>query len=100
MDGQYDNHQYPQYRPTSGNAIAALVLGILSLIIPYIGLVLGIIGIVLARKALREIQQQNLNGKGMAVAGLTTSIIGCAIYGFIIVVFTILGGIAASFSTY
>lgn len=77
--------------PASGKAIAALVLGILSLVVPYVGLILGIVGIVFAKKALYEIATQNLGGKGMAVAGLTTSIIGVSLYSFILFIILILG---------
>jgi len=67
-------------RPKAPGAVASLVLGILSYLIPYfIGLVLGIIGIVQAGKALRAIEsegEEKLSGKGMAIAGRILSIIG------------------------
>ncbi|WP_182199653.1 DUF4190 domain-containing protein [Paraliobacillus salinarum] len=84
------------YNPTpqaSGKAIASLVLGILSIVIPWIGFILGIIAIVLANKAFKEIAQYQLAGRGMAVAGLTTGIVGTAIYGLLLLFFII--GIAA-----
>jgi uncharacterized membrane protein len=90
MDIQNNNNETQQNRPTSGRSITSLVLGILSLGIPYIGLILGIIGIVFSKKAFREIEQYNYNGKGMAIAGLVTSIVGCAIYGIIILIFIII----------
>lgn len=89
-----------QNRQTSGKSIASLVLGILSIVIPYIGLILGIIGIVLSRMAFKEIDQNNYNGKGMAIAGLTTSIIGCAIYAIFILLLILLGSFANAFSNY
>lgn len=99
MSMDYNNTQHGQpQRPTSGKAIASLVLGILSLIIPYVGLIVGIIGIVYAKNAFNEIAQFNYNGRGMAVAGLTTSIVGCALYGIIIFILIILGGFAALLS--
>ncbi|CQR46411.1 hypothetical protein BN1058_00671 [Paraliobacillus sp. PM-2] len=73
----------------SGKAIASLVLGILSIIIPWIGFVLGIIAIVLANKAFKEIAHYQLGGRGMAVAGLTTGIVGTAIYGLMLLLFII-----------
>ncbi|MEQ2527879.1 DUF4190 domain-containing protein [Bacillaceae bacterium CLA-AA-H227] len=100
MDLEKNNNQYHQNRTTSGNSIASLVLGILSVIIPYIGFILGIIGIVISRKAFREIAQNNYDGKGMAIAGLTTSIVGCALYGLIIIILLIIGGSAAIFSNF
>lgn len=84
---------YPtkQQGPASGKAITALVLGILSLLVPYVGLILGIVGIVFSKKALYEIETQNLSGKGMAVAGLTTSIIGVSLYSFVLFIILIFG---------
>ncbi len=84
-------------RATSGKSIASLVLGILSLVIPYVGLVLGIVGIVLSKNALNEISKFNYNGRGMAIAGLTTSIIGCALYGLIILFLIVIGGFFSAF---
>ncbi|WP_256358578.1 DUF4190 domain-containing protein [Bacillus sp. sid0103] len=79
---------------TNGKAIASMVLGILSLVLPYIGLILGIIGIVLAKKSFAEIDVNKQSGRGMAIAGLTTSIIGVAIYGLLLIFITI--GIATA----
>jgi hypothetical protein len=63
--------------PTNGKAVAALVLGICSVVVPVwgIGLVLGIIGLVLAIGAKKE------NPSGMVTAGLVLSIIGVALGG-------------------
>lgn len=90
--------QYPERKDTNGQAIASMVLGILSLIIPYIGFILGIIAIVLSRRASREIQYTGQNGKGFATAGLVCGIIGTAIYA-VVIVFALLVGLFA-FSTY
>ncbi|WP_339060820.1 DUF4190 domain-containing protein [Tepidibacillus marianensis] len=76
---------------TNGKAIAALVLGIVSLMIPYVGLIVGIVGIVYAKKAIAEIAQTQDNGKGMAVAGLVTSIISVALYAILIIILIIAG---------
>ncbi|MFR1766151.1 MAG: DUF4190 domain-containing protein [Lachnospira sp.] len=56
-------------------AVASLVLGICSLVIPGIGPILGIIGIVLGAMA-RKDPNQNQN---LATAGLVCSIICCAL---------------------
>ncbi|WP_222599481.1 DUF4190 domain-containing protein [Aquibacillus kalidii] len=61
-----------------------MVLGILSILIPYLGFFLGIIGIVLAAKALKEIRNYNQGGRGLANASLTTSIIGTSFYAILI----------------
>ncbi|MGW2398524.1 hypothetical protein ACWCYY_18420 [Kitasatospora sp. NPDC001664] len=57
--------------PAPGSATAALVLGIITLVIPFIGLVTGPLGIILARKG---------RGYGQATAGLVCSIVGTAGY--------------------
>jgi uncharacterized Tic20 family protein len=82
-----DQNQQP--KETNSKAIASMVLGILSLVIPYIGLILGIVGIVLARKAFDEMKKQHQNGRGMAIAGLTTSIIGTVVYALLILLIII-----------
>ncbi|MBC5636538.1 DUF4190 domain-containing protein [Ornithinibacillus sp. BX22] len=76
---------------TNGKAVAALVLGILSIVIPYVGLILGIIGIILANSSYKEIAVTHEGGRGLATAGLVTSIIGVALYGllFIFIIFGI-----------
>jgi Domain of unknown function (DUF4190) len=68
---------------TNGKAIASLVLGILSLIVPYIGIVLGIIGLVLANKGIKEIAVYGQGGRGLGVAGRVTSIIGIVLGGIL-----------------
>ena len=50
--------------------IAAMVLGIISLIIPYVGILLAVAGIILAAMALNEIKEFGDQGRGMALAGL------------------------------
>lgn len=80
---------------TNGKAVASMVLGILALfflIIPYvniISIILGIVGIVLSKKAFNEIRLYNQGGRGMAIAGLTTSIIALSIM-VLIILFVIL----------
>ncbi|WP_249414094.1 DUF4190 domain-containing protein [Alteribacter keqinensis] len=69
----------------NGKAVASLVLGILSLIIPYVGLITGIIGIVLANLALKEIKVSSEGGRGLAVGGLTCSIIATVLYGILVI---------------
>jgi len=63
--------------------IASLVLGIISILIPYLGLVLGIIGIVLARK------QRRVRREGLSLAGLITSIIGTILWGISTIILVI-----------
>ncbi|MEI3607340.1 DUF4190 domain-containing protein [Pseudogracilibacillus sp. SE30717A] len=65
-----------QTQTTNTNAIIALVLGILSLVIPWVGFILGIIAIVYYVKAKKAIKVTNEKGNGMALAGLICGIIG------------------------
>ncbi|MEC0239671.1 DUF4190 domain-containing protein [Paenibacillus dokdonensis] len=87
--GQFNQfQQMPPMQPqkTNGKATGALVLGILSLMIPYVGFILGIIAIVLASLAFKEIKRRNEGGRGLAIAGLVCGICGTALYGIIILI--------------
>ena len=81
---------------TSGKAVASLVCGILSLLIPFLGFVLGVLGIVFGVLSRKEIQrsEKSLKGKGMAIAGFVCGIIGVA---WTVIIFIILGIIGRSF---
>ncbi|BBO00401.1 DUF4190 domain-containing protein [Sporolactobacillus terrae] len=85
-----------QQNQVNGKSIAALVLGITAIIIPYVGLILGILGIIFSKKALNEIAQYGQQGRGMAIAGLVTSIISVSIYALIIFFIVIVAGVAAN----
>lgn len=61
-----------QKKESKGMAIASMVLGILSLVICWVGWILGIVGLILASVSLGT----HKGGKGMAIAGLVTSILG------------------------
>ncbi|EKN70728.1 hypothetical protein BABA_04784 [Neobacillus bataviensis LMG 21833] len=74
---------------TNNNSVISLTVGILSLFIPFIGVILGIIGIVFSRKAVKQIDKTNENGRGLATAGLI-----CSIVGIILQVFMVLGYVA------
>ena len=63
----------------SGKAIAALILGIISLIAPF-GIVFGLIAVGLGVAGRKEIAVQNdLEGDGMALAGIITGAIGAVL---------------------
>lgn len=73
------NHNMYSQRPNqqggSGIAIASMILGILSIVFSCcygIGLILAIIGLILGGVALK----QQRPGRGMAIAGVVTSILG------------------------
>ncbi|TMW72532.1 DUF4190 domain-containing protein [Alteribacter natronophilus] len=71
----------------NGKAVASLVLGIVSLILPYVGLVTGIVGIVLAKLAFKEISENSESGRGLAVGGLVCSIIATVLYAIMVLLF-------------
>lgn len=82
--GQHGYYPPPAPPPTNGKSIAALVLGILGIIVPYLGFILGIIAIIFGRISLNEIKQRGEQGKGLALAGFICGIIGTVLYGIII----------------
>ena len=63
---------YPPQNPGGGAAVASLVLGILSIIMPCVGSVLAIIGLVLAIVA----KNKRTLSRGLSTAGMVLSIIG------------------------
>lgn len=89
---------YPVAPPkTNGKAIAALVLGILSLFVPYVGFVLGIIAIVLASISFKEMRINREQGRGLAIGGLVCGIIATVIYAILILI-VIIAAVAISTS--
>jgi len=64
--------------PTSGKAIASLVLGILSIALIYFGVILGPLAIGFYASARKDLSQvpPTCKGQGINVAGLVTGIIG------------------------
>lgn len=103
MEQNHDSHSYqthqthtyqgnmqplPHHPPqkSNGKSIAALVLGILGLVIPYAGFVIGIVAIVLATMAFKEIRLSGEQGRGLAIAGLVLGIIGTVFYGIILLI--------------
>ncbi|MCW2824047.1 MAG: hypothetical protein JWQ91_964 [Aeromicrobium sp.] len=101
---QYGQPQYgqPQYGqpygyaprppvPTNGKAIAALVLGIVSIFFCYLGLLIGPAAIVLGILAGNELKARPgvQAGEGLARAGLITGIVGTVIWGLVTVLMII-----------
>ncbi|GGG75138.1 DUF4190 domain-containing protein [Paenibacillus radicis (ex Gao et al. 2016)] len=80
---------------TNGKSIAALVLGICAIIVPYLGFIIGIVGMIISSLALGEIKKKGEQGKGLAIAGLVTSIIGTAMYAFILLILILIFAFAA-----
>lgn len=93
------HHYYQPMSPppkTNSKSIVALVLGILSIVIPYIGLIIGIIAIVFASLSFKEIKKTGEQGRGMTIAGLVCGIIGTALYAIIIIFFIVVFVIIAA----
>lgn len=79
--------------PTHGPAVASMVLGILSLVLWYFGIVTGIIGLVLGASSLKQCQPNGpKNGRGMAIAGITCSIIALSLW---LIVLLAIGAVAS-----
>ena len=85
---------------TNGKAIAALVLGIASIVLACygIGLLPGIPAIILGRMSGREIEEGNGTGDGLAKAGLITGIIGVvlSVFGLLYLILVIVAGVTDS----
>lgn len=98
---QQQPQQTPQWTgyqpspPTPGNAIASLILGIVSIVLCPI--ITAVIGLILGYSAKKEIDKSGgrLGGRGVAMGGIITSWIGLAIYTPIIVLI-IIGATAGS----
>ncbi|MCC3375014.1 DUF4190 domain-containing protein [Cohnella sp. REN36] len=84
---------YPPYAPpakTNSKSIVAMILGIMSIVVPYVGLIIGIVAIVFAALSFKELKRTGEQGRGMAVAGLVCGIIGTTIYSLILLFIIIL----------
>lgn len=67
----------------SGKATAALILGIVTLVLcwfPFVPLVTGAIGIALGYTARSDIKSRGLSGMGLANTGIALSIVGAALF--------------------
>ena len=87
-----DNHTAPtaETRSNSGKATAALILGIVTVLVcwfPFVPLVTGAIGVALGYTARNEIKGKGLNGLALANTGIALSIVGAALF----VAFLIIG---------
>jgi len=74
-------------KKTNTKSISSLVLGVISFL-PFIGLIFGIMGIVISNKSVKEINNSEEKGIGLAISGRIIGIIGAccqivAIIGFI-----------------
>ncbi len=83
-------HGYARPRTGNGKAVAALVLGILSIVfcwLSFFDAVFVITGLVFALIALNESRQSQAPGRGMAIAGLVCTVIGAIAATVLTVVF-------------
>lgn len=75
-----ENYNPNQPQGSSGLAIASMVLGILSIVFlcsGFFAVILSVIGLILSIVSLKN---HPFDGRGMAIAGLVTSIISLSIY--------------------
>lgn len=74
-------YSQPAMLPTSGKAIASMVIGICSIVIYFLGFILGPLAIGLWASARNDFKQipPAYKGQGLATAGLVTGIIGTLI---------------------
>ena len=70
---------YPGAEPPKGLPIAAMVVGILALVLsicvfffPFLGLVLGLVALVLGIVARSKVRKGQAGGRGLAITGLIT----------------------------
>ncbi|MFB4163608.1 DUF4190 domain-containing protein [Alteribacillus sp. JSM 102045] len=95
-EGMYNKANENSQPPVTvnGKAITSLVLGIVSLVMivlfVIISPVLSILGLIFGILALKEIKRSGQNGRGLAIAGNTCSIIGL-IVSVIFIVFLAIG---------
>jgi hypothetical protein len=86
---------YQQRPATSTKAVLGLVFGIISILFCYVGLIIGPVAIVLSVMARNEIDEAppgTVEGRGMAIAGLVTGIVGTLIWAAIIAL-TVVGSV-------
>ncbi|MGG4268185.1 DUF4190 domain-containing protein [Peribacillus simplex] len=81
-----------EIKPSNSKAIVSLILGVLSLLIPFIGIILGILGLIFASKSKKEINLTGESGKGLVTAGKVCSIIGIILNVIVILIFVVFFG--------
>ncbi|ASS96881.1 DUF4190 domain-containing protein [Peribacillus simplex] len=78
-----------EIKPSNSKAIVSLIMGVLSLFIPFIGIILGILGLIFASKSKQEIKLTGESGKGLVTAGKVCSIIGIILNVLMILIFLV-----------
>ncbi|RUT35990.1 DUF4190 domain-containing protein [Paenibacillus zeisoli] len=77
---------------TNTKSIVSVVLGICSLLVPYLGSVLGIVAIICAILSFKEIRRGEEKGRTLSVAGLVCGIVGTVFYAIQILLFILAVG--------
>lgn len=95
-----DSNNMQSAPKTNGKAITALVIGILSLVAPYIGIILGIVAIIIGKQAMSEVRKTREAGHGLALTGLICGIVSVAIYGIMVILLIIGISMFSSFFTF
>lgn len=70
----------PVANKMNNDAIFSIILGVASLVIPFIGIFAAIAGIIFSFKSLKTIKVTNETGKGLAITGLVSSIVCILFY--------------------
>lgn len=78
-----------EFKPSNSKAIVSLIMGVLSLLIPFIGIILGILGLIFAAKSKQEMKLTGETGNGLVTAGKVCSIIGIILNVIVILIFLV-----------
>jgi len=92
MDPQYGYTPGPQMQPPQGNgiAVASLVLGICALVLFFLWFlapILGLLAIIFGALGISKANKIGGKGKGLAIAGLITGVLGLLISIALVVLF-------------
>ncbi|MDP2750557.1 MAG: DUF4190 domain-containing protein [Nanoarchaeota archaeon] len=90
MNKPHKTNKPAESKKTSGFAIASLILGILSILLgwfPLFGWIFIILALIFGVIALKQIKNQGLTGRGLAIAGTIMGIIGIILAAILFVKF-------------
>ncbi|MFF2498232.1 DUF4190 domain-containing protein [Peribacillus sp. NPDC058075] len=78
-----------EIKRSNSKAIVSLIMGVLSLFIPFIGIILGILGLIFASKSKKEMKVTGESGDGLVTAGKVCSIVGIILNVLVILIFLV-----------
>ncbi|MFS0764224.1 MULTISPECIES: DUF4190 domain-containing protein [Peribacillus] len=78
-----------EIKRSNSKAIVSLIMGVLSLFIPFVGIILGILGLIFASKSKQEIKLTGESGDGLVTAGKVCSIVGIILNVLVILIFLV-----------